>query len=184
MHLCEPFLNGAPQAYFGAPWGAPCTPVEEHCSTQLICTYFRQGSLEHRMVGILSLNNQLPEIKPVPNVDQKQNTTSNIFLICQALQCAQSSSPVSLWQSSLNFGLIFQKLTVTRYCIYCSHLPYHTLKGIFCSRHIYTGVVLRAHPVHGESHIQRNANGEVATRPRTNTMENTFSPSNCVWQQQ
>jgi len=23
-------------------------------------------------------------------------------------------------------------------------------------------VVLRAHPVHGESHIQRNANGEVA----------------------
>jgi len=55
MHLCEPFLNGAPQAYFGAPWGAPCTPVEEHCSTQLICTYFRQGSLEHRMVGILSL---------------------------------------------------------------------------------------------------------------------------------
>jgi len=25
------------------------------------------------------------------------------------------------------------------------------------------GVVLRAHPGHGESHIQRNANGEVAT---------------------
>ena len=26
------------------------------------------------------------------------------------------------------------------------------------------GVILRAHPVRGESHIQRNANGEVATR--------------------
>ena len=25
------------------------------------------------------------------------------------------------------------------------------------------GVVLRAHPVRGESHIQRNVNGEVAT---------------------
>jgi len=25
------------------------------------------------------------------------------------------------------------------------------------------GVVLRAHPFHGESHIQRNANGDVAT---------------------
>jgi len=29
MHVCEPFLIGAPQAYFGAPRGAPCTPVEE-----------------------------------------------------------------------------------------------------------------------------------------------------------
>jgi len=37
---------------------------------------------------------------------------------------------------------------------------------IACSRHIYVGVVLRAHPVRGESHNQRNANGEVATGPR------------------
>jgi len=28
------------------------------------------------------------------------------------------------------------------------------------------GVVLRAHPVRGESHIQRNTTGEVATEPR------------------
>jgi len=27
------------------------------------------------------------------------------------------------------------------------------------------GVILRANPVRGESHIQRNANGEVATIP-------------------
>jgi len=33
---------------------------------------------------------------------------------------------------------------------------------IACSRHIYI-VVLRAHPVRGESHIQHNATGEVAT---------------------
>jgi len=26
---CEPFLSGATYAYFGAPCGAPCTPVEE-----------------------------------------------------------------------------------------------------------------------------------------------------------
>jgi len=30
MHLCEPFLSGAPYAYFGAP----CTPVEERCSNE------------------------------------------------------------------------------------------------------------------------------------------------------
>jgi len=32
MHLCEPFRNGAPHAYFGAPQGALCTPVEERWS--------------------------------------------------------------------------------------------------------------------------------------------------------
>ena len=31
------------------------------------------------------------------------------------------------------------------------------------SRHIYMGDILHAHPVRGESHIQRNANGAVAT---------------------
>jgi len=35
--------------------------------------------------------------------------------------------------------------------------------SIACSRHVYTGVVHRTHPVRGESHIQRNADGEVAT---------------------
>jgi len=34
---------------------------------------------------------------------------------------------------------------------------------IACSRHIYMGVILRAHPACGESHIQRNANREVTT---------------------
>ena len=34
------------------------------------------------------------------------------------------------------------------------------------SRHLYMGVVLRAHPVRGESHIQRNANQEVARSSR------------------
>jgi len=30
-------------------------------------------------------------------------------------------------------------------------------------RHVYMGVVLRAYPVRGESHIQRNASGEFTT---------------------
>ena len=34
---------------------------------------------------------------------------------------------------------------------------------IACSCHIFTGVILHAHPVCGESHIQCNTNGEVAT---------------------
>jgi len=32
-----------------------------------------------------------------------------------------------------------------------------------CSLDIYMGAMLSAHPVHGESHIQRKANREVAT---------------------
>jgi len=34
---------------------------------------------------------------------------------------------------------------------------------IACSRYTYDGVVLRAHPVRGESHNQRNTTGKVAT---------------------
>jgi len=58
-----------------------------------------------------------------------------------------------------------------------------------CSRRIYTGVFLPAHPVRGESHIQRNANREVETRAakvwldlwkwlivkETRKMQNTFT---------
>jgi len=33
---------------------------------------------------------------------------------------------------------------------------------ITCSRYIYYGVILHAHPVRGESHNQRNNTGEVA----------------------
>jgi len=34
---------------------------------------------------------------------------------------------------------------------------------IACSRYIYYGVILHAHPVRGEQHNQRNTTGEVAT---------------------
>jgi len=34
-------------------------------------------------------------------------------------------------------------------------------------RHVYMGVVTRAHPVRCESHIQRNPDREVATPPQT-----------------
>ena len=30
MHPCEPFGSGAPLTAFGAPYCAPCTPVEEY----------------------------------------------------------------------------------------------------------------------------------------------------------
>jgi len=34
---------------------------------------------------------------------------------------------------------------------------------IACSRYVYNGVILHAHPVLSESHNQRNATGEAAT---------------------
>jgi len=43
-----------------------------------------------------------------------------------------------------------------------SELTRHDHSIIACSRHLYMDVVLYAHPVRGESHIQRNANGDVA----------------------
>ena len=44
---------------------------------------------------------------------------------------------------------------------------------ISCSRFIYYGVILHAHPVRGESHKQRNTTGEVATSQKL-TMVATF----------
>jgi len=41
---------------------------------------------------------------------------------------------------------------------------------IACSRHIYIGVALRSHSVRGESHIQRDANREVATEVYLNRL--------------
>ena len=34
---------------------------------------------------------------------------------------------------------------------------------IACSRHMYNGVILHAHPIRGESHNQHNTTEEVAT---------------------
>jgi len=51
---------------------------------------------------------------------------------------------------------------------------------IACSRYIYYGVILRAHPVRGESHNQRNTTGKVATlvkimNSRLENSDETFS---------
>jgi len=40
---------------------------------------------------------------------------------------------------------------------------------VACARYTYDGVILHAHPVHGESHNQRNTTGEVATIPTVNS---------------
>jgi len=52
--------------------------------------------------------------------------------------------------------MLWQQATIETAC--------HNHSFTACLHHIYMGVVLRAHPVHGEPHIQCNANGEVATQ--------------------
>jgi len=65
---------------------------------------------------------------------------------CDRKDRAESAQSFTLWRQTTI------EITCRDHCI------------IACSRHIYMGVILRAHPVRGESHIQRNANGEVATQ--------------------
>ena len=50
---------------------------------------------------------------------------------------------------------------------------------ITCSRHVYMGVVLRAHPVRDESNIQRNTNWEVATLSRTMPLPGNLRANTC-----
>ena len=47
---------------------------------------------------------------------------------------------------------------------------------IACSRYTYDGVILRAHPVRGESHNQRNTTGEVATEATGKNQASTETP--------
>jgi len=42
------------------------------------------------------------------------------------------------------------------------------------------GVVLRAHPVRGGSHIQRNANGEVATLAQKQRLKNIYGQAAAI----
>jgi len=51
------------------------------------------------------------------------------------------------------------------------------LVTVACSRYIYYGVILHAHPVPGESHNQRNATREVATVPSSRQHKLPFTTS-------
>jgi len=48
------------------------------------------------------------------------------------------------------------------------HMQWSLYYCLFVRHILYMDVILRAHPIHGESHIQHNANGEVATLPKLN----------------
>jgi len=54
------------------------------------------------------------------------------------------------------YNQLFAKST----SIVAGHSPNHAT--ITCSRHVCMGVILRAHPVHGESHNQGSADTELA----------------------
>jgi len=63
MHLCDPFLSGAPHAYLGALWGSTCTPVKERwfrtwkfwstnlpINTFAFAAYFKSGGLKQKII--------------------------------------------------------------------------------------------------------------------------------------
>jgi len=52
---------------------------------------------------------------------------------------------------------------------------------IACSRYIYYGVILHAHPVRGESHNQRSTTGEVATVITKTFLQNINKYCRCCW---
>jgi len=71
--------------------------------------------------------------------------------------CAQSFAP---WQQATIEIMLAISLTIA------------------CSRYIYYGVILHAHPVRGESHNQRNTTGEVATALSRNSEKTSPTKTN------
>jgi len=78
--------------------------------------------------------------------------------------CAQSFAP---WQQAA-IEIIRRNLSSRTLVIMFNRSQYRQSfhvaisLSIACSRYIYNGVILHAHPVRGESHNQRNTTGEVA----------------------
>ena len=65
--------------------------------------------------------------------------------------------PGQINRPSLAYAIILSIVGITR-----DYTPQSLCYCLFAP-HIDMGAILRTHPVHGESHIQRNTNGEVAT---------------------
>jgi len=60
------------------------------------------------------------------------------MVVCALLRSENPSSKCTLWQQAT------------------TEITPHAHSLIACLRHIYMGIILHAHPVRGELHIQRN----------------------------
>ena len=92
-----------------------------------------------------------------------QRTTPIARSSCEGLNSAQPPHPghsTILLQSEIPSGMCANLRTVAASKI---EIMLAISLIIACSRYIYYGVILRAHPVRGESHNQRNTTGEIAT---------------------
>jgi len=73
--------------------------------------------------------------------------------------CSQNTSRIKIGICIYKMSLLHRRGNYIGFTPTC--LP-HILQQSWPMR-LYMGVVLSTHPVHGQQHIQRNANGEVAT---------------------
>jgi len=105
-------------------------------------TYTGTGKIESLLSPCVVANN--PSYHAGSN-RQSSKLHARFVLTLLRSERAASAQSFALWQQAT--------IEITR----CNH------SFITCSCHIYIGVVLHALPVCGESHIQRNTTGEVAT---------------------
>ena len=94
--------------------------------------------------------------RSIEGVDNQSETKSHICLLCYRVADrkarAASAQSFTLWQSAT--------IEMNR--------RDHSI--IACSYHVHMVVILHAHLVRGESHIQRNANRAVATTAKSHVM--------------
>ena len=81
----------------------------------------------------------------VKNCMHRHRNSCVVVLCCDRKSRAACAQSFALWQQATTEIILTISLSIA------------------CSRYIYNGVILHAHPVRGESHNQRNTTGEVAT---------------------
>jgi len=93
----------------------------------------------------------LQRIMPIAHSFCEGCTWHDLHILVTAPFCYDRKAQVASVQSFT----LWQQATIEITC--------HDHSSIACLRHIYTGAILHAHPICGGSHIQHNANWEVAT---------------------
>jgi len=128
-------------------------------SAHNICTYRFAKSLPKtpNKLQMYSSSKGLIISHTKSNARKKRGKTySRLKNRCPRLLLLRSESPSGKCAKRRTVVASNNKDHPTRSLYYCLFVPHIYI-------YIYMGVILRAHPVCGESHIQRNASGEAAT---------------------
>ena len=121
------------------------------CSSLTSRSWWITHSTQRQWTGCNNIPSFLQRTAPISRSLCEGCTCHDFHILVTVPFCCDRKARAACAQSFV----LWQQATIEITC------HDHTITA--CSCHIYVSVVLRAHPGHGEPHVQCNGNGEVAT---------------------